>query len=43
MAMNLSDLAYWLDAVNERGEQVRKQAERARGGESMMMRAARGG
>jgi hypothetical protein len=30
--MTLGDLAYWLDAVKERGEQVREQRERASGG-----------
>lgn len=30
--MKLSDLAYWLDAVKARGEEVREQAERASGG-----------
>jgi len=29
MAMSLSDLAYWIDAVTARGEQVREQHERA--------------
>jgi hypothetical protein len=29
MAMSLGDLAYWLDAVTARGEQMREQHERA--------------
>lgn len=32
MAMTLADLAYWIDAVKERGEQMREQHERASGG-----------